>query len=588
MSRKRKRSPATSNSSGRAQAEGSARRSSGADVLEHRCFFPLLYGAFLVVGLYVYGPVLNGNWISDDQHYVAQNIYVHDLGPKSILAILDPTGDPAKMVENYAPVHLLLHGIEWKLFGDNRVGYHVVNVAMHALASLLLVGLFLRCGVSRASAALAGAIFLLHPANVEAVAWISQLKTTSALVLALGALLSSLKRPGLGAVLFALALLAKPTAAVALFAFALFEVLRDRWSTEPASEAAVSPPRFGWVIVWAAIFVLFAIAEFWAFNKTAGQAPVFYEDLGVRLLTTCAISLRYLVMALSGYGISTFHEPPAVESFADPWFVGSGIVLVLFLWRWIVVLRARSLEAVFWLWTVVSFAPISGVIPLPFPMADRYLYFIMPGLIGAFLLMVPAIAKGIASRRALPVSGARALVAGRVLAAIAILVFANATFARSYVWLDGETMMADAERHYPQGLPAQTRIATRAALVGDVETTVRALRAANKRGYNRLDHLLTDPGYARVRSDPRFQRLLQQIAQDWLDRYLAIASPSELELRLIAQAQIVMGDLDAAIRAIESAIEHDGLLRDELQQDLENLLRTRRIRESVKKKSADS
>jgi hypothetical protein len=144
-------------------------------------------------------------------------------------------------------------------------------------------------------------------------------------------------------------------------------------------------------------------------------------------------------------------------------------------------------------------------------------------------------------------------------------------------------MMADAELHYPEGLPAQTRIAYRRAMKGDAEGTVAALRRANARGYNRVDHLMGDPSYDRVRNHPAFQQLMREIAQEWLDRFLVLEDPSDLELRVIAQAHIVLDDLDAAIAAIEAAIAKDGILRGELEIDLENLERKKRIRESVRK-----
>jgi hypothetical protein len=48
-----------------------------------------------------------------------------------------------------------------------------VNVVLHALNASLLVALLQRSKVPRFAAIAIGAIFLLHPANVEAVAWIS-------------------------------------------------------------------------------------------------------------------------------------------------------------------------------------------------------------------------------------------------------------------------------------------------------------------------------------------------------------------------------------------------------------------------------
>ena len=416
---------------------------------------PLLLGAaFLAVAFAIYAPALDGKFISDDGHYVAQNPYIHDLSRENVIAILNPGSVVALVVENYAPVHLLLHALEWQLFGEAVRGYHVVNVVVHTLASLLLVALMLRWGLSPLAAWLGGGLFLVHPANVEAVAWISQLKTTSAMVLCVGALLAHPRRPAVGTLLFGLALFAKPTAAVALFALAV-----AGWVRSGGETPAEGGWRWRWVGVWALVLVAFAVAEFWAFNQTAGQAPPIYPELAVRFRSVCAIALRYLVMAATSRGLSTFHETPPADSWLDPWWLGSLPVLALLAWRLVFTLRERRWEAVFWVWAVVSFAPICGVIPLPFPMADRYLYFILPGLIGGTALALPELASWLARRH--PELGSRVAGERGAKLAVALCVVLMAFFAirgheRARVWRSPEYMMADAELHYPEGAAAQT------------------------------------------------------------------------------------------------------------------------------------
>jgi hypothetical protein len=170
----------------------------------------------------IYQPALTGPFISDDFFCVVNNPYVQDLNADSVMEILDPLGDPAVIVMNYAPVSTLLHSLAWQLFGAEVGGHHVLNLVLHIAASLLLVPLFVRSGVPVAGAVLGSALFLVHPANVEVAAWITQLKTTSALVLSLASLLAFPRHLGLATGLFVLALLAKPAAALALPVVMLF------------------------------------------------------------------------------------------------------------------------------------------------------------------------------------------------------------------------------------------------------------------------------------------------------------------------------------------------------------------------------
>ena len=525
----------------------------------------LLAVAFLGAGLLVYAPALDGAFLSDDQHYVQDNPYIQDLTPANLWAVLDPTSVVSVKVENYAPVHLLLHALEWQLFADSTRGYHVVNVVCHALASLLLVLLFQRSGVPPPAAALAGALFLVHPANVEAVAWISQLKTSSSLALSLAALLAHPRRPGWGAVWFALALLAKPTAAFALPVVAVLGWVRR--------DDQDGPWHWGWVAGWLAILAVFAVAEFAAFAQTAGQAPALYPELDVRIRTTFAIGLRYLAMAASSYGLSTFHEPPAADSPIDPWWLASLPMLALLGWRTITALRGRREEAAYWVWAAAAFGPICGVIPLPFPMADRYLYFILPGLLGGVLLMGGGALAGLSA------AGRRRGLALALAVTLGLLgVFVARTYQRAHVWRAAHFFMADAERNYPDGAAAKTRQAHRAAAEGDVEGAVRALRAARARGYNRLDHLLADPAYRPLMGDPRFRALMFEMANEWLERLSRNDDPSQDELRVIAQAQIVLDDLPAAERAMERALRVGGPVNDKVRSELEEIRRQMRLR----------
>ena len=76
--------------------------------------------------------------------------------------------------------------------------------------------MFRETGIPGRAALAGGLFFLVHPANVEAVAWASQLKTLAALSLSLLALLGLRRWPPAALSLFALALLAKASALAAL------------------------------------------------------------------------------------------------------------------------------------------------------------------------------------------------------------------------------------------------------------------------------------------------------------------------------------------------------------------------------------
>jgi len=69
----------------------------------------------------------------------------------------------------YRPLTVSSFAAEWRVFGANPVGYHVVNVVVHATVSILV--LWLLAGWTSVSGALVGAsVFAVHPLHTEAVA----------------------------------------------------------------------------------------------------------------------------------------------------------------------------------------------------------------------------------------------------------------------------------------------------------------------------------------------------------------------------------------------------------------------------------
>jgi len=498
--------------------------------------------AFGAIALFVYGPALRGAFVSDDLGYVSGNPWVHELSAANVAAILDPTGPAAAHTANWAPLHLLLHAVNWQLFGPDTFGHHVVNVVLHALASALLVTLFVRYGAPFAAAVVAGALFALHPANVEAVAWIFQLKSIVALALATAALLAEPRRPLLGLALFALALLAKIQAAFAL-PVALVAIFVG--APEGARPARV---RLAALAGWALALGLAFLPELLAFERL-GHAEIGAPlEPAERLRFSIAILGRYFEMALTSRGVSAFQQPDVPASWLDPHFVVGLVGGVAIAARALYVLARRRTEAVFWAWFAGGLLPVSQLLPFLYPIADRYLYFVLPGLLGAALCAAHAPLERMsrALRSAAAIATAAACIA-------ALGFFAVRSHARAGVWVSDAALARDSAAHYPNGLPALVQRAQAAALQRDVDGAVTALRAAGARGFDRFVDLERDPFWEPLRSDARFRAVVGEIAGIWIGHVADRADPTAPELRMWGMAHAARGEWDDAIAKLERA-----------------------------------
>jgi len=518
-----------------------------------------LYVAFVALAFAVYGPALRGEFLSDDVGYLVTNPYVHELTVENLRVILDPWGEAARYTANYAPVHLAAIALAWSVVGGGTLGHHVVNVLAHALASLLLVPLFLRAGLSRTVALFGALFFLLHPANVEVGAWISQLKTILCLALGTGAILLHPRRPATAASLFVLALLAKASAA---FALPVAAFLAWRRARPPEAE----PPRWGWLAVWAIGLALYASPQLFAFGQLGESPRQLGADTFESLRTVFAIVARYLAMAATSYGTAAFHHPPAAHSILDPWWLAGLALSLAFTFRLAWTAFQGREEAGFWIWTAAAYAPVCQIFPFLYPMADRYLYVLLPGLIGATCLA----AGGLAASGAFSTVARRQTLhrVGFGLACSLLVLFAVRSHERAAIFRSNTTLMLDSARRYPDGLSASLLRARRAAQSGDAAGAAEALKRAADLGFDSFFALDNEPALQGVRQDPRVRAAVGNMAGRWIEiaRRRGYSTPHELQLW--AQAHALRGEWAEAIAVLERALAQPGAPEPELRRAL--------------------
>ena len=532
----------------------------------------LLLG-YAAIGFAIYSPCLPGPPVSDD-YGLLLNPWVIDLSAQHTLELLDPRSQATLVLRNYAPVRPLIQELEWHWFGQNTQpgilmrmfgvddpapAYHAVNVAVHALTAWLLALLLAQAGLPLAAAALGGALFLVHPAAVEAVAWMSQIWGPVGLGFGVGALLLQRRRPAAALALFALALLSRPTAVC----FLPVAMLRE-WSWRREAQGR----RWVWMLGWLVVFAALSAAELRVFRDSgaAAQSPLHPDPL-VHARSVVASAGRYAAMALTGHGVGAFQEPGPALSWLDPWWLLGVATTTAIGARALVCLRRGREEAAWWAWAPAAFLPVSQLFPFLYPMADRYLYFMLPGLIGGVGLAGQDLGAriGDAGRRRLAAGAATALAVG------AIAGFGVWSHARAALWLSEDRVLADAAAHSPEGVIAHLLRARRSAAAGDVEQAVAALGFCRARGWDYYGYLQLHPAFEPVRSAPAFQALIARFADDRIAAAGRRGRLTQLDLRDLAEAYELRGRSAEAMAALERALALGGPLDPELRTQLAKL-----------------
>ncbi len=123
-----------------------------------------------------YWPALHAGWIWDDDAYVTGNPVVQL--SDGIWRAWFPGQTP-----QYYPLVFVSFWLQHSIHGLHPLGFHLVNVLLHAASALLLWRILVRLGVPGALVAVA--IFALHPVQVESVAWVTERKNVLSMMFAL-------------------------------------------------------------------------------------------------------------------------------------------------------------------------------------------------------------------------------------------------------------------------------------------------------------------------------------------------------------------------------------------------------------------
>ena len=426
-----------------------------------------LLALLVAVAVGCYLNSLPGALIYDDLNAIVRNPAVTELDVRRIVS----TGSwfaPNGYMDVYRPVTTASFAANYALHGTAPLGYHVVNVVLHAAVCVVLVLVLSRVTGEATLSLVAGLLFAAHPVHTEAVASVVGRAELLAAGLALLAWWIVLARRGalarvLAALVLFAAVLAKENAVTIVAVAVAADVIYRRRLDAPAY-AALALGALAAILL--RTMVMGSVAPLpLRLDNVLATAP-----LAPRLYTAVAVVAAYARLLLWPVHLSADYSYPQIElatTPGDPRVLAGAAVIVasgaLAAWGW-----SRQRTVCFAIaFTALTFSIVSNLVVLiGTVMGERLLY--LPSAGFCLLLAVAIATVGHGTR--LPA----------ILTALVVALYAARTVERNGVWRDGPTffraLVADAPRsarsHRELGLELSEENRSDEA-VAEMETSLR-------------------------------------------------------------------------------------------------------------------
>lgn len=406
--------------------------------------------------LVAYVPAMDAGAIWDDDIYVFGNNHIRaDDGLKHFWLTID-------QIDYYPVTHTSWWLERHLLWGDRTGGYHVVNIVLHALGSVLIWRVLLRLGVP--GAWVVAAIFAVHPVAAGSTAWIAQRKNVMSMCWMAAAVLAYLDfddsrrwRSYVAAVAaFLLAVLSKSS--VVMVPIVLLLTAWWRHSRIGARDVLRAAPFF-------AISLVFGLISIYTqFKFTIASTDPRPEGAFSRLAASGWCVGFYWLKDLAPLRLSMIYPRWTVDPGWWPaWLPLIGLVAVL-VWAWR--RRAGWGRAVLFAvgYFIVIELPVLGISKMGYQryslVADHLQYL---GLIAPIALVVAAGHRVMKRQQAV----------GRVAAALVIGVSAALTWQRASVFETPRSLWDDTLKKNPRSLSANYNMAAALQQLGELEESSR-------------------------------------------------------------------------------------------------------------------
>ena len=332
----------------------------------------IVYIVLTVVTFTVFWQVNQYDFVNfDDQVYITGNSHIQS----GITLDGFRWAFNTRYANLWHPLLWLSFMVDYQLIGLNAGGYHLTNLIMHILSTLLLFWLFNRMTGAIWRSAFVAAVFALHPLHVESVAWIAERKDVLSAffwMLTLCFYVYYMEKPAIKRYLlvlfsFVLALMSKPM----VITLPLVMILLDYWPLK-RFESKKGNLIFCQLREKIPFFILSVVLV--TITLYASDMPDIKQfSLGSRIANALVSFVIYLEKTFWPHDMAIFYPFPDQIPIWKAFFASLLIILI----SAAVISTMKRLPYLFvgWLWYAITIAPVIGIVQVAdYAMADHYHY----------------------------------------------------------------------------------------------------------------------------------------------------------------------------------------------------------------------
>jgi hypothetical protein len=365
----------------------------------------------IAVTIISFANCLGNGFVGDDSSLIVENPFYRSLKNIPRLLTKDAIADSDAVLNHetkyygtgavaYRPVSALTYFMDYRIWGLNPFGYHLMNVCLHLLNALGVYFLLFYILRSSSTAFLAAVLFCVHPLKTEAVCAIGYRADSLALFFMLLSFFCYIHKAsrtltGLSFGFFFLALFSKESVIIYPVLVIMYEwLIVGRKFRDIMKKDWVRHAGF-WAI---SIFYIWIYLEAFP-NKTLSSVNLLGPTLIAHIMTTLRIFSSYLWAAFLPFSVKTLPPvySPGFAGWSDMRTWGSIVIFIGFM-AWLIRSYPRhKIRTFLGLWFLLGFLPVSNLVPIVNPMAYRFMYLPSIGLMGLLAILIDNFADAVSA-----------------------------------------------------------------------------------------------------------------------------------------------------------------------------------------------